>query len=159
MTAFTAVLLYAASILPMERLGIVAVSSLFGIAAVIEAGLVSGIFVFSGSALICWLIVPYKPVVLLYALFFGYYPIIKSLAEKLRNKIIKWCVKLAVFNVALVLLWFLFGGLVFTPAIIKLGNALIWPAGNAAFVLYDIGLTKLIGFYINRLSKRIKNNT
>lgn len=159
MTACTVVFLYIASILPAERMGIVALSSLFGIAAVIEAGIVSDIFVFVCSALLGWLIVPYKPVALLYVLFFGYYPIIKSLAERLKNMVLKWVVKLAAFNAALTVLWFFFSGLFLNAAIMQLGTALIYPAGNAVFVLFDIGVTKLIGFYIVRISKNLKKMT
>ncbi len=76
MTVCSVVLLYLASVLPAARLGIVAVSSLFGIAAIIEAGLAADIFVFIGSSLIGWLIVPDKPAILIYTLFLGYYPIV-----------------------------------------------------------------------------------
>ncbi|SHH50386.1 hypothetical protein SAMN02745823_00102 [Sporobacter termitidis DSM 10068] len=158
MTAFAVALLYLASILPAERMGIVAVSSLFGIAAVIEAGIPAGVFVFLGGSLIGWLLVPYKPVILLYALFLGYYPVVKSLAEKLKNKVLQWAVKLAVFNLAFTALWFLFSALVFGPAILKLGTGLVYPVGNLVFILYDIGLTRLIGVYIVRISKNLRKN-
>jgi len=156
MTACSVVLLYLASLLPVQRLGIVAISSLFGIAAVIEAGLAADVFVFIGSSLVGWLVVPDKSVILIYTLFLGYYPIVKSLAEKLGKPAAQWCIKLAVFNAALSAAWFLFSSLVFAPGIHKLGTAVVFIAGNAAFILYDIGLTKLISFYIVRISKNIR---
>lgn len=156
MTACSVVMLYLASILQVQRLGIIAISSLFGIAAVIEAGIVADIFVYIGSSLVGWLIVPDKSAILVYTLFFGYYPIVKSLAERIGKPAAQWCVKLAVFNAAFSAVWFLFSSLVFASGVLKLGTAVVLIVGNAAFILYDIGLTKLISFYIVRISKNIR---
>jgi hypothetical protein len=156
MTAFTVALLYIGSLLPIEQLGIIALSSLLGIAAVIEAGIGAGVFVFIGSSILGAVVVQFRPMIHFYVLFFGYYPIVKSFAEKLKNDILKWTVKLAVFNAALSALWFGFSSLIFIPAILKLGVALVYILGNIAFIAYDIGVSRLISFYIMRVSKHIK---
>jgi hypothetical protein len=158
MTAFTVVFLYIAALLPMEQIGIIALSSLFGIAAVIEGGISADILVFIGSSIIGALIVPNKPMIHFYVLFFGYYPIVKSLAEKLRNNILKWAVKLAVFNLALTALWFFASFLILNPTILQMGTGLIYLLGNLVFVVYDIGLSRLISFYIVRISKHVKKS-
>ena len=159
MTALSVVMLYIASLLPFEQLGIIALSSLFGIAAVIETGLSGGVLVFIGSAIIGALIIPSKPMIHYYVLFFGYYPVVKSLAEKIKYPILKWSVKLAVFNGALSALWFLFSSLIFNQSLIKLGVNIIYLAGNAVFIAYDLGLSRLISFYIIRISKNIRKNS
>lgn len=159
MTAFTVIFLYVGSLLPIEQLGIIAFSSLFCVAAVIEAGISSAVLVFIGSSIIGALVVQFRPMINFYVLFFGYYPIVKSLAEKIRLPVLKWAVKLAVFNGALSALWFLFSNLIFNPSIFKLGTALVYILGNAVFILFDIGLTRLISFYIARISKSIRKGT
>ena len=156
MTAFTVGLLYLGALLPIEQLGIIALSSLFGVAAVIEAGMGAGVFVFIGSSILGALVVQFRPMIHFYVLFFGYYPIVKSCAEKLKNNILKWAVKLIVFNAALSALWFGFSALIFLPAILNLGTTLIYILGNLVFIVYDIGLSRLISFYIMRISRHVK---
>lgn len=158
LTALTVVLLYLANILPTVRLGLAAAASLFAIAAVIESGIFSAIFVFIGSSVIGALLLPDKTAVLIYVLFFGYYPVIKSLAERIRIIVLSWAVKIAVFELSLTTMWFLFKNLIFNANYLETNVILIYLAGTAAFVVFDIGLTRLIGFYIQRISKNIKKN-
>ena len=86
--AFTVISLYFASIWPTGLFGLVAFSSLFATAAVIDAGLASGISVFLVSSILGMLIIPDKAAPLLYIFFFGYYPVVKSLIERIRYIII-----------------------------------------------------------------------
>ena len=156
-SALAAGSLYIASLWPTGQPGLAAVASLFVAAAVIETGLGSGLSVFIVSSALGMLIVPDRTAPLLFVLFFGYYPLVKSLSERLRGAVRPWILKLAVFNAALTVAWFLLTELVagflgdFTP-----GLWLIYLAGNIVFVVFDYGYTKLIWFYINRVSKHFK---
>ena len=158
MTALTVVFLFLANILPTGRLGIIAVASLFVTAAVIEAGISAGVFVFVGSGILAALILPEKTTALLFAVFFGYYPLIKSLAERLKKTVLTWAVKIAVFNAALTVIWFIFRKLLFELDTLSLNALVIYALGNILFVLFDIGLTKLISLYIVRISKNLKKD-
>ena len=84
-SALSVAVLYIASFFPTGRLGMVAAAALFGIAAVIEATVKGGCAVYVVTALLGFLVVPEKSAPLLYALFFGYYPIIKSVAENRKS--------------------------------------------------------------------------
>ncbi len=158
LTALSVIFLYMANLLPTIRLAIAAAASLFAVAAVIEGGIVSSVFVYVGSSVISALLLPDKTAVLIYVLFFGYYPVIKSLAERIRPSIPQWAVKIAAFEIAFSLIWFLFRSLVFNENVFNTSVILIYLAGTLAFVVFDIGLSRLIGFYIGRISKYIKNN-
>ncbi len=158
LTALTVSFLYLANILPAGRLGIIALASLFATAAVIESGIGAAVFVFFGSGILSALILPDKTTALLFALFFGYYPIIKSLAEKIRKAVFSFAVKIAVFNVSLTIVWFIFRKLLFEAQILETNVFIIYALGNIAFILFDIGLTKLIGLYIARISKNLKKD-
>jgi hypothetical protein len=127
-------------------------------AAVIEAGFGAGAFVFAGSGILAALIVPDKTSALIFALFFGYYPLVKSLAERLRHAVLAWAVKLAAFNASLTVIWFIFKELLFDAGYISLNALIVYAVGNAAFVLYDIGLKRLISFYIVRISKSLRKD-
>ena len=60
--------------------------------------------------------VPDKQAALLYVIFFGYYPILKALIERLKNKIVQWVLKYAVFNAAIVSAYFIAIYLLSIPA-------------------------------------------
>ncbi len=158
LTALAVVLLFLGNILPTGRLALTAAASLFVISAVIEVGVGASVFVFIGSGVLSALILPDKTVVLLFALFFGYYPIVKSFVERIRKAIWVWIAKIAVFNIALSIIWFIFRKLLFEADVLSLNIWIIYVLGNILFVLFDIGLTKLISFYIERISKHIKKD-
>jgi len=151
--ALTVISLYIASIWPTGQLGLVAVASLFVAAAVIDIGIGSGVSVFIVSSVIGMLILPNRMAPGLFIMFFGYYPVIKSLIERLRGTALQWILKLAVFNGALTVIWFLMRNVIigFAGEIDNL--LLIYIGGSVVFVIFDYGFTKLIWFYINRVSK------
>lgn len=156
--ALTTVFLYLATVLPTVRVGLVAIASLLTVAAVVETGIVPSILVFTGASLLGLLILPDKVTVLIYALFLGYYPIVKSLAERIKRPVIQWAIKLVAFNAAFAVIWFVFRTLVFSTTLLEANAYLTYLAANLAFVLFDIGLTRLIGFYIVRISKYLNKN-
>jgi hypothetical protein len=155
--ALTVAFQYAARALPTGQLGFLAASSLFTAAAVIEGGYLTGLLVYLGGSALGALFASGTPVIWLYALFFGYYPIVKSLAERVKRgtAILAWAIKLAVFNAAVTAVYYI---LTFAVFGLQFHTILIYLAGNAAFALFDIGLSKLIGFYVARISKNIRKN-
>lgn len=154
-TAFSAAFLYIASVFPSGQLGFLGVASLFGIAAVLEFGLWGGAAVYAGTALIGLLVVPSKSLVALYAIFFGYYPILKALTEKLKSRVLEWAVKLIVFNAALTAAIFVLTMTIFDFSLFNNRVYLIYLACNAVFVLFDIGVTRVIAVYLSRIYPKI----
>jgi len=152
--ALTVIVLYIPSIWPTGLFGLVAVSSMFGAAAVIETGIASGLSVYAVSSALGMLLLPNKAAPILFIFFFGYYPVVKSLAERIKRKILQWVVKLLVFNAAMIVLWLLFKELVFSyeyqPPLIVL-----FPGAVAVFILFDYGYSKVIRFYTDRVSMHI----
>ncbi len=155
-TAFSAAFLYIASVFPSGQLGFLGVASLFGIAAVVEFGLWGGAAVYVGTALIGLLIVPSKSLVALYAIFFGYYPILKALAEKVHSRVLEWAVKLAVFNAALTAAIFVLTMAIFDFSVFHNRVYLIYLACNAVFVLFDIGVSRAIAVYLSKIHPKIQ---
>ena len=151
--ALAVIMLYFASIWPTGQVGLAAAASVFTAAAVIEAGLLPGVYVFVVSSAISLLLMPGRAAPLLYALFFGYYPVIKSLVERIGWIAAQWALKLLAFNVALTVAWFILGELLFGVRENMPGAAVIYLAGNAVFALFDYGFTKIIWLYTNRISK------
>jgi len=153
-SALASVILYLSSIWPTGQIGFAAAASLFVAAAVIEAGALYGLYVYLVSSALALLLIPNRSPLYLYISFFGYYPILKSLTERLRSVPLQWAVKLLVFNISLSVFWFVIKELIFDFSGVNVHIALVYLGGSAVFALFDYGFTKAIWFYINRISKR-----
>ncbi len=153
-TALSVAFMYIASAFPTGQLGFLGVSSLCGIAAVVEYGLPGGAFVWLASSVLGFLLVPAKSLVWLYALFFGSYPLVKALTERW-GRTAEWCAKLVYFNACLTAAVFLlrFAFLSFGGG--NLSTAVLYLLGNAVFVLFDIAVSRAIGFYMKRIHPKI----
>lgn len=86
LAALSLLLLYGASIAPGGRMGLVALSGLIPAAAVVSGGLRAGLMCYAAAGILGLILVPDKGSALLYLLFFGLYPVIKSRAERLRTR-------------------------------------------------------------------------
>ena len=89
-------------------------------------------------------------------MFLGVYPVAKGGIESLRRLPLEWALKLIFFNLALTLCWFLFRELLWPepPAWVAGGLPVVYGAGNLVFIIYDIGLSRLVGMLRARLGAR-----
>ncbi|HHU23155.1 MAG TPA: hypothetical protein GXZ52_07070 [Clostridiales bacterium] len=158
LAALGCALLYISAVIPSGRIALVAVSGLLTAAALIHCGIFHSIAVFATTAVLSAAIIPLKSCAVLYAVFLGYYPIAKSLFERLKSRVLEWVCKLALFNGALTCLWIL-GRSVFlpgeVPGFFEKYIILAYILMNLVFIVYDLGISKLISFYIIRISKHI----
>lgn len=159
LTALALIFLYASTLLPTGRMGVVAVAGLLPAAAVVSGGMAAGALCYAGSSLLAMLFLADKGNAFLFLLFFGLYPPVKAAVERLRKLPLELGLKLAFFNVVLTLFWF---GLrtVFLAALPIPTEAtwLVYLAGNVSFLVYDFGFTKLIAFYVERVDKVLRKN-
>ena len=160
LAALSLIALYLSAVSPTARMGIVAIAGLFPAGAVVSAGLKAGFFCYGAAGLLGLLLVPDKANALLYLLFFGLWPMVKSLLQRLPARPLEWLCKLAVFNAVLSLFWFGLHSL-FLPFLPETLQApwMVYAAGNAAFVIYDVGFSKLISFYVARVDRVLRKTS
>lgn len=152
--ALSLLLLYGATLLPSGRIGMVAVAGLVPAAGVISGGLGAGFLCYGATALLGLLLLPDKGCALLYALFFGLYPMVKYAVERLRKLPVELLLKLVFFNLILVIFLFGFSALLFPllPELMRTPLPL-FGIGNVVFLVYDYGFSKLITYYASRIRK------
>lgn len=156
LTALGLIGLYGASITPSGRLGLTAAAGLFPAAAVVSGGISAGILCYAATGLLALLLVPEKSCAILYLSFFGFYPLCKHWIEKLKKLPLEWLCKLALFNAALAVYWLLFRALLLSQLPAAFESLWVFClVGNLAFVLYDLGFSKLISFYLTRIHRAI----
>lgn len=154
--ALALALLYLACIAPAGAVGIVAAAGLLPAAAVISVGLRAGLLCWAGTSILAFLLVPDKFCALLFAALFGLYPAIKSVIEgRQLKKPLEYLLKLAFFNAAFTLVYWVMGPALLGALPEALGRALwvLYPVGNIVFLAYDYGFSRLIGFYIARFRR------
>jgi len=156
LSALSLTVLYASALSPAGRLGLVAAAGVFPAGAVVTAGLGVGFLCYGVVGLLGLLLLPNKANAALYLLFFGLWPMVKSVIERLRRLPLEYLCKLAFFNGVLALFWFGLRGLLLPFLPPALPTSWLALAGNAAFVIYDLGLSKLIAFYSARIDKVLR---
>lgn len=157
LTALSLVILWGAELAPWGRMGLVAAAGLMPAAAVVSVGPATGGLCWVGTAILALLLLPDKGCGLLYLLFFGLYPLVKYAAERLHRRSLELLVKLAFFNGALTIFWFVLRAVFLwgMPQAEELGWFL-YPVGNVVFLAYDYGFSKLIAFYIARVDQPLR---
>jgi hypothetical protein len=149
--------LFLASIVPGAELTLYAVSSLFVAVMIIEAGMRGGWMMYSGTILLCLIIIPNKLAVIPYIFFFGLYGIIKFYAEKNKHSAIQLAVKAAVFLAVFGMGYLFFRELFFGN--IQLPDfplPILALAGLAFLFLYDFIFTQIVHLYRKRIKRTDK---
>lgn len=153
LAALSLVVLFLSAVAPTGRLALVAVAGLLPAAAVIRFGVPAGLFCYVVTGILALLLLPDKGGAVLYLLFFGHYPVVKSLIERLGKLPLEWILKLCVFNALLCVLYFGFFALFAETAPAAVSFApFAFLSGNAAFVAYDVGFSRLIYSFRGRLA-------
>lgn len=155
-------LLFLLSIFPSATIAAPAVASVVMVFAVLELGKGWAFGVYTATAILAVMILPSKEAAVLYAVFFGYYPILKAVLERrIHRRLIEWIVKIALFLSIVSAAYYLmirFMGVEFEE-IDKYGRAaipLLLVFGAIAFVAYDFCLTLFVGEYLRRWQKRFR---
>lgn len=155
LSALGVVMLYLGSMVEVLDISMAVIASLICVFAVIEYGKGYPWLIFFVTAILSLLLLPSKTPAVMYAVFFGFYPIIKEKLERL-PRVLSWVLKEIIFNVAFVIMAVLVM-FVFTvgEVVIDLPYIIgIVFLGELTFVLYDIAMTRLISLYIFKLRKR-----
>ena len=160
--ALSLAVMFLLSIFPSATIAAPAVASMLLLFVVLELGKKWTIGVYAASAILALLLIPSKEAAILYAVFFGYYPILKATLEKhIRVRALEWIVKILLFVTVMTASYYLmirFLGIEFEE-IGKYGKAavpVLLAVGCVAFVGYDFCLTLFVGEYLRRWQKRFR---
>ncbi len=159
MTALSVVLMMLTTLVPVFMYVLPIVTGLLVLFTADISNKKWGIGVYFSTAFLSLLLITDKEAALTYTLFFGYYPLIKDIIEKL-PKWVAWILKLVLFNLAAVgigvISFYLFG--VSGEEYNEFGKytiPILLIMANVAFILYDFCLTKN-RFLLTRFSEKFK---
>lgn len=159
LTALSIIFLYLAAMTPTGQLGVVAIAGLMSAAAVVSASLSAGVFCYATTGILGLLLSPDKGSAALYLVFFGLYPLVKCLIERMRKLPLEWLCKLAFFNLSLTVCWFFLRSVLLSglPAVFE-ELWVLYLIGNVVFVVYDFGFSQLIAIYATRIDKNLRRH-
>lgn len=164
MVALGVIILYVGSLIEVLDISMAAIASLICIIALVEYGRLYAWMVFAATALAAMLLLPEKFTPSLYVLLIGYYPMIKELIERVGKKsakkvlfaAVRWGIKLLFFNAALLAVALVAIYILILPESEEWMQMTMILLANAAFVLYDVALTRMISAYFFRLRRRFR---
>lgn len=163
-TALSVVLLLP-TVLDVLYIALPAAAGMITLFCVIELSRGWAFGVYAATSLISVLVVPNKEAVVLYVLFFGYYPIIKGLIEgKIKNRVLEYVIKVLVFNVAVFAAEYIFFKIMNIPLtefldveegtfLAKFAIPILFALANVMFFLLDFLYTASVTLYLNRWQK------
>lgn len=150
------------TVFPFATYALPALASMFLFPVAIECGRRWGLLTYAATAVLAVLLAPDLEAKVLYAAFFGYYPILKSVAEPC-GKVREWVLKLGAFNLSVVGAYFVLTRLGLSLQEFALGNLPLGAVlggfllvGNVVFVLYDIALTRALSLYFARFQPLLR---
>lgn len=162
--ALSLVLMLLCSVIPIGTYAFPAFAGILLVVIVIELGYGWAFAVYFATAVLSLLLVTDKEAALNYTAFFGFYPIIKSLIERLRSKVLQYLIKFAIFNVCAVAAFMIGIFLLNVPkeSFNLFGVYLPWLLlliGNVFFIIYDLCVTRLVTIYLLKWHNRLNKNT
>ena len=146
-----AVFLLLANIMPTGRLVLLIMSSFPVCVSLLMYGRGWAAGVYAVIALLGMLVIPGTSAIAFTA-FFGYYPILKSILERMHSTTLVWVLKYTLYVAVFALYWFL-ASHVFLAEEGTLPVYLLAVAGAAAFFVYDRCYSILIQFYLLKIAR------
>lgn len=159
MMAALASLFMLTSYFPYLTYAIPAVAGLFIMITVIETNTKWATVAYVASAVIVAIIAE-PEAKMLYVLFFGYYPVLKAVFEKLKSRVLEYILKFAVFNVAVIFAYSVVAVLIGVDLsdmgdFGKYSSAILLALANVVFAFYDLAVTRMAQFYMIRLHPQL----
>lgn len=147
--ALTLLFVYLSTIVPVAKLTFYFVSSVFMVVLMVEEEPWLALVVFIGVTILGFVIVSDKMKMIPYVLFFGHYGIVKYYIEKIKNIFLKYVLKLAYFNAAIITAYFIVKSII-VPEIDLPDWALLLIA-QPVFIIVDVIFTMVGNFYFRNI--------
>ena len=161
-SALAVIMMFFTGVFPFATYALPALSGLLLVVIVIDHGLKWAWCVYAAISALVILITPDREAATMFVLFFGYYPILKSVLEGIKYRALEYIIKFAIFNVTMVVAYLLIIYVLGIPDILEefgeLGKYGVWimlGLGNVVFILYDITISRLICIYTGWLKPKI----
>ncbi|MCL2087926.1 MAG: hypothetical protein FWH14_00440 [Oscillospiraceae bacterium] len=157
--ALSSAIMFFGGIFPFSYFVMPAIAGTVFIPIVIETGRRWALMTYTTVSLVSAIIVFDKFPVLIFIMFFGFYPILKSFIEGIKEIITVYAIKFALFNTVVFLCYYTVTSVIVVSEIadeLAEYNRVLLMAflvlANVAFLMYDMALTSIVSIYLYRFS-------
>ena len=156
MSSLSTVAMILTGIIPIGTYALPAIAGVLLLPIIIEFGCKPSIYAYITTALLCTVLAADKEAVVLFILFFGYYPIVKSKLAKIKFKFLQLLLKLLIFNVTIILSYLIAIKVLLVPqeALVIAGISLPYVLlifGNIVFLMYDYCINLIAIMYVFKI--------
>ena len=153
--ALCVIFLFVGSVLQTLDLSAAAMASIVVLVAYIELGKKWSFGVYAVASVLSIILLPYKTAAAVFAMFAGFYPIIKEYLNKIRPFWLSVTVRVISFNVLLTLMVFISLRFLGIEDDFFGFNIILYLLANATFILYDFALERIAVYYLKRIKPKI----
>lgn len=156
--ALSLVMMLLTTLVPFGTYAFPAFAGMLLVCVVIELSYTWAFLVYFVVSLMSLLMLSDKEAALYYAVFLGFYPIIKGLIERVKSKFLQYLIKYTVFNICIIGAFYISILVLSIPkeSFNIFGVYLPWVfliIANITFLLYDMCVTRIVTLYIVRFQK------
>lgn len=147
------------SYFPYLTYAVPAVAGLFIMVVLIETDCKWAFFSYIAASVLTFLFAEIESK-LMFIGFFGFYPIAKSLIERINKPVFEWILKFLLFNLCVITVYKVVAKLLIVSfddfvKLAQYGEIILLLLANVVFVIYDIAVSRMASFYIARFHTRI----
>ncbi len=154
-SALCLVFLFIGALFQTLDLSAAAFASIIVLVAMTELGKGWALGVYAAASILSLLLLPYKSAALVFAMFAGFYPILKAPLNKIKPKWFSYLARLACFNLLLSALIFVATRLIGVEEEYLAFGFVIYALANLTFVVYDFALERIALSYITRIKPKL----
>ena len=157
-SALCVLLMFSAAILPFMMYAFPMLSGLLIYAVSYECGRKTGLAAYVSVATLILILSPEKESALLFALFFGYYPILSVYMDRLRSKLLQWVIRFSVLNIAIAAVYFILMKVlvaVDSEEFTKYSMIFFFVCWNLLLIVYDKLIRILTVRYVKTFRKKL----
>lgn len=157
-SALCVLLMFSAAVLPFMTYVFPMLSGLLIYAVSIECGKKTGLAAYISVSALLLILSPEKESAFMFAFFFGYYPILSVALDRLRSHAARWAIRLLVFNLSMVLSYFILMKVlvaVDSEEFTKASSIALLLMGNVVLLFYEKMFRALANKYVKVYRKKL----
>ncbi len=159
--ALSVAFMFLTGLIPIGTYALPCVAGMLLAVIVIEWGYGASVSVYVCVSVLSFLLAADKEAALYYCAFFGIYPILKGLIEKIKIPMLRLVLKLICFNLCIISAFFVSIHVLSVPkeSFELFGVYIPWLfllLGNFIFIVYDYAFSRLIVSYVSKWRKLLK---
>ena len=165
-SALCMLLMFMTGLIPFGTFALPAMAGIVLIVVVVEMGRSTAALVYAAVSLLSLFMCPDKEAAMIFIGFFGFYPVVKEVLDRVKPKALQWLAKFAVFNAAiLVTYWIIINLFGLDDILEEMGTfgdltlLFTWLMGCGVFIMFDIALGRIHWAYKNVLRYRFFRKT